>query len=34
MTKIKIDLKWIAMLVVAFWGEPDLLDAVIHWLMQ
>jgi len=33
-TKIRIDFKWIAILVVFFWGDPDLLDAIIHWLMQ
>ena len=24
----------IAMLVIAFWGEPDLVDALIHYLMR
>jgi len=38
--KINIDAEsiwfWpaIAALFIAFWGEPDLVDAVIHWLMK
>lgn len=24
----------IAMLLIAFWGEPDLIDALIHFLMN
>ncbi len=34
--KIKLDLFWPCLLlwVLAFWGEPDLLDAMIHALMN
>ena len=29
-------LMWIAvaLLAIAFWGEPDLVDALIYWLMK
>lgn len=24
----------LALLLICFWGEPDLIDALIHWLMK
>jgi len=24
----------IALLIIFFWGKPDLCDALIHWLMK
>lgn len=32
--KLVINLFWLFMLVLLFWGEPDLHDAIIHFLMQ
>jgi len=33
---IDIDYSWlaVAVLFIAFWGEPNLVDAIIHWLMH
>jgi len=33
-TKIRVDFKWVVIGILVVWGEPDLLDALIHWLMQ
>ena len=31
---VKIDLKWIVILFILCVGEPDIIDAIIHWLMK
>lgn len=33
---ISIDFGWIALalLIIAFWGEPDLVDALIHYFLN
>ena len=27
--KIEINLKWLVLLTVLFWGEPDIIDSII-----
>lgn len=27
------DTGWIVLLVILFWGEPDLYDGIVHFLM-
>lgn len=29
---ISIGIPWIIILIILFWGEPDLLDGMIHYL--
>jgi len=29
---VKIDLKWVIILIILKLGEPDLLDAIIKWI--
>ena len=31
---IHINLSWVLLLVILFWGEPDLVDALIKFLMR
>lgn len=34
--EVEVNLFWLAAVLwaVFFWGDPDLHDALIHWLMQ
>lgn len=34
MTNINISLLGFAILAIALWGEPNLIDATIHFLME
>ena len=32
--EVDMDLPAFVFLIVMFWGNPDLCDALIHWLMK
>ena len=32
--KIEINLKWLVLLTVLFWGEPDIIDSIIALIQK